>query len=299
MIVEEAAYLEHVGVKGMRWGHRKKKDRPVSERKQAVLNKRKQSGKKYEAEAADYDKKIKAAISRPAITNRQKRAVIEEVNDLRKKKETALINAKAKNEGKRFTPAQKKIVKGAAITAGVLAAIGTYKMTQSGQTNSFVMKGKQILQNRDTPFLKKPSLSKKDVTEDFLKKEVMSPMIKNRGSFGNSMNCRRCTFAYEMRRRGFDVKPTRTTNASGQHAGGLLNATRPGERNPKSTIGLITTSARKSNPQLNELMKNPGGIGKHLVENHEGSDGLFRQIEKLPKGARGEVGMLWAGGGGR
>ncbi len=38
------------------------------------------------------------------------------------------------------------------------------------------------------------------------------------------MNCRRCTFAYEMRRRGYDVAATRTTNGRGQTAVGVYNA---------------------------------------------------------------------------
>ena len=38
------------------------------------------------------------------------------------------------------------------------------------------------------------------------------------------MNCRRCTMAYEMRRRGYDVTATGSTMATGQHGTGMRKA---------------------------------------------------------------------------
>lgn len=300
MIIDEVVYLEHFGVKGMHWGIRKKSDGPKGTHKQAVLDKRKLSAKKYEEQAKAYDAQIKKRLATPVKNRFQKKAVVKDVNSLKEKRNTALINAKAKNEGKRFTPDQKKVVKGVAITAGILAAYGSYKLAQSGQAHGYIMKGRQIVNHMDTPFLRKESLSRKDVNEKFLKDEVMKPMISNRGSFGNNMNCRRCTFAYEMRRRGYDVAPTRTTNASGQNAGGILNATRPGQSYPTGAKGILKNTITKKKPELNELLTNsPRGLARKMIEGDgTGADSVFNELSKLPKGARGELGMIWNAGGG-
>lgn len=40
-------------------------------------------------------------------------------------------------------------------------------------------------------------------------------------SLGSFMNCRRCTFAYELSRRGYDVQATKTLIGTGQDANGM------------------------------------------------------------------------------
>jgi hypothetical protein len=126
------------------------------------------------------------------------------------------------------------------------------------------------------------------------------------GAIGTKMNCRRATFSYEMRRRGYDVQATRTTNANGQNVMGLLNATSPGKKiqgtgvfNVVSNIAKDEGRSRKGqSTPVKDLSKNFAAGGRNKIELPSGVKSIFDTLGKQPDGSRGEIGVMWEMGGG-
>ena len=75
--------------------------------------------------------------------------------------------------------------------------------------------------------LKKNDLLSRHMSPDSIMKEVVEPINPGYGGVGTKMNCRRCTFGYEMQRRGLDLAATRSHAGTGQTPTSLLNAIDP------------------------------------------------------------------------
>jgi GNAT superfamily N-acetyltransferase len=202
---------------------------------------------------------------------------------------------------------------------------------ESGDFHRKAEMGKAYLEGRAHEFKKNESLSHaKDV--DGIMKDVVGPINPEFGKPGTTQNCRRATFAYEMRRRGYDVKATYTTNASGQHIVGLQNALTPGQ--DKATRGLEfmkdVNKMMKDTPNMNFWgdadVKMPEfdfhAYTKKLQAEHALNDkgremnffdrnvaaskkhgelkaqATLDTIKKQGDGARGELGLAWMLGGG-
>jgi hypothetical protein len=288
--------LVHFGTKGMRWGVRNEEKtsgkgsgpKPLSARKE-------RRAKEFEAKAA----KAQAKIDEISGTPRSKRSVAR----LEKHRDQQLKNAKDVREG-HLTDKQKKVLIGAGIVAVALATYGAYKMTDSGQTRALISRG--------SPFKKNDLLSRK-MSSESLMREVVKPINPGygKGEFGTRMNCRRCTFAYEMRRRGLDVKATRTHAGTGQLPTSMLRAIDPKSDAPLSKFGIVRRMVQekleeKSGPGTvtNFMTQGKGSptqsIGKgvlNVFEPHERSQWIFEQLAKNPEGSRGELGMHWKMGG--
>lgn len=314
--LEEA--LVHAGIKGMRWGVRKKEDRTARK-----LAKREEKAKKYESQAAGYQKRINKLNAELPNTNVfLKRGKKKEIKELTEFRDIAKKDAIAVREGKR-TDFQKKVLIGAGVVAAVLVAATIHENLQSGEFNRLSIKGKAFLDGRKTPeFKKNLSLADKNMDVDELTQKVVAhvnPDYNNWesgviSSMGARMNCRRATFTYEMRRRGFDVQATKTTTASGQHAVGVINALSPGKDIQRTSMtGLLTGRVReaigktrgKATPLTDALNNNMYGeksIVRSLadVDNDRIMSGktIFDSLSKNPDGARGELGMGWKMGGG-
>lgn len=84
-------------------------------------------------------------------------------------------------------------------------------------------------------FKKNSDLTKKMSVSELYNK-VVAPINPNYGESGTQMNCRRATMAYEMRRRGYDVKATKSNFASGQTIKGLKNAVGVGRTTKMESI---------------------------------------------------------------
>ncbi len=222
MIVDEEAYLditttdsveaflEHFGVKGMKWG-------VITQLKEARVNR----GKKNTAKAAGYQKEIDALRFNTgfvAFKNRKIKKLIED-------RDEQLNDAKARREGK-MTSGQKKALVGLGVASAVVAAYGTYKVQDSGEFHRLSLKGKDLLDGKKTHTWKQnPNLAASDMDTRAIFRDVVDKINPDFGEPGTVMNCRRATFAYEMRRRGHDVAATKSRGATGQTAGGLLRAT--------------------------------------------------------------------------
>lgn len=297
--------LVHFGVKGMRWGVRREEGtsgkrsgpKPISARKE-------RRAKEHEAKAANAQTKIdqiKATPrSRVPFVQRSRDA---KVYELEQHRDHQLKAAKDIREG-HLTDTQKKVLIGAGVVAVALATYGAYKMTDSGQTRALLSRG--------SPFKKNDLLSRK-MSTDSIMKEVVKPINPGygKGEFGTRMNCRRCTFAYEMRRRGLDVKATKTHAGTGQYQTSLLRAIDPKSDAPLTKFGIVRRLTieqinKKTGPGTitNLLNEGEGGpaksIGKgvlKVLEPHESSQWIFDQLAKNPEGSRGELGMSWKMGG--
>lgn len=205
---------------------------------------------------------------------------------------------------RKLTDNQKKALKGAVVVGGVLAAYGVYHMAQSGQMNSSMMKGASFVTGK--PVLKKnPELSKA-MSPDEIVSKISKQVNPDYGKPGTAMNCRRATYAHEMRRRGYDVRATKTTNGWGQDFAGFYNATnvtgsgriKSGTRGMRSELYGEALKARikgSDSPFLNAYANRGDSMSKNPIAR---ADDIFSSLSKNPEGARGELAMTWVPGGG-
>lgn len=274
-------FLEHHGIKGQRWGVRNE------ENKQA---KREAKAQKYDVKAKDLGERInKLKGSRNVISKIQ-------VKRLEGKKQTAQESADLKREGK-LTKRQKHIAVGAGAALTILAAYGTYSSLQSGNARRLVEKGKSFVTRRgDTPWKVNPKLADPNMDVDGIMNNVVKHVNPDFGKMGTKTNCRRATYAYEMRRRGYDVAATRTTNARGQDTSGFVNVLNPGiNLIPPGRAGIATrliSEHGKAHQPFTDALENP--YGKHFLLPKD----IKSSLAKQPVGARGELSVKWRAGGG-
>jgi hypothetical protein len=140
--------------------------------------------------------------------------------------------------------------------------------------------------NANVVWKKKPELSKPNMSVDDIRKQVVKPTNPRYPLPGTKMNCRRCTFTYELRRRGYDVEATRSHYATGQDLEGVRNAT-------------MNFSGTKSNIR-SRWGQNEISNSQHLasMKTEQRSKVIFDQLAKHPNGARGELAYGWKMGGG-
>lgn len=290
--IDEDVYLEHFGVKGMRWGHRK----------EAREARRIKKSQKYALRAQAFQTKISELDSRSPKSRFQQARLNKQRSELVRDRNQAIEDAQRKREGK-LTDKQRIVTYGAAAVATAIAAYGTYSTVQSGQFRRVATKGKNFLTGNKEAWAHKPELSDTSLDADGIMEKVVKDINPEFGGIGTKMNCRRATFAYEMRRRGFDVQATRTSNGRGQDASGIFNVLQPEGSNPVNpgrggiaTRLLLEARAKKKGAEtpFTESFKEAGFIGKNKVNPNQ----LWGALSKNPNGARGELGVKWAFGGG-
>lgn len=301
--------LIHFGAKGMRWGVRK--EEKTSNRKSSKSETSKWSTKKrtrvenrakgHEATARKAQVEIDKLKANPSTNHVGQINKTGKIRKLENERNKNLKAAKDLREG-HLTDYQKNVAIGSGVAIGIIAAYGTYKFVDSGSYTQF--------KNRNIP-LKKNELLARHMNASDIKRTVISPINEEYGSSPRAMmNCRRCTFGYEMRRRGFDVKATKTITASGQTPAGLVNATNPGRHIWSGPLGFLPTRAReaitgvvtdKKGP-LNTLMSTSHGLGKENIDlskatgeyaHNRKATAIWDAISKHPDGARGELGVEW------
>ena len=297
--------LVHFGVKGMRWGIRKEYESVAKgitrlKSRRSIRRERRIKGREANVQRAQAEiDRIRAKPSGHIFVQAHRE---HQVRELKKYQYRQLKDAKDIREG-RLTETQKKALIGAGAVAAVLAVYGTYKFVDSGTA-------RQVLA-RNVPLKKNDLLSRK-MSPDRLLREVVDPVNPNYGELGTKMNCRRCTFAYEMRRRGFDVKSTQTVGASGQTVTGMLNATNPKNdfKTGRFSIfgNIIKEHLQEKGPKtVTEAALTKGGMGDIPIGGKRGdlsglnkltkTEHILAAIGKNPEGARGEIGMRWRMGG--
>jgi hypothetical protein len=310
-------FLAHYGIPGMKWGKRKAEDSSGGSRSSKAEEKtakRETKAQKFDEKASGLNTKIKKLDDEiAALPNSGKgaydRSILNEVrNDLSKTRDTALKDAQAVRDGK-MTSTQKKVVIGASIVAGLAATYVIQDQIQSGNATRMIAKGKEKITGEKFAFKKNDYLANKDFDVNDIHSQVVKKINPDYGAIGTKMNCRRATFSYEMRRRGYDVKATRTTNANGQNVIGLHNATTPGSKMSTNNFNVVSKLTKQNmakqkgsnvDTPLADLAANFGAGGKNKIPPHgKGyADGIFESLSKQPNGSRGELGVMWNMGGG-
>lgn len=265
-------FMAHYGVKGMKWGVRK-------DDRQARRDRRAQ---KFLDKADVYREQLK---TNP--TN----------SKLRKKYETAIKDAERKKQGK-LSSKERKVVIGAAFIATLVVAKALHAKIDSGEARVLIEDGKAFLSKKPKPgFKENPELSKWNMDADELLSKVVAPINPDYGKRGTKNNCRRATMAYEMRRRGYDVKATKSDLATGQNAIGLANSL---GANRKETTSLIKTlSDEKTLDTTYFLAKGRQGFAnKSDLDRNRAMHRTFSELAKNPNGSRGELNVTWNFGSG-
>lgn len=320
--------LSHYGVKGMRWGVRKQEEtsersstgkieslevsKPVlSERKQRRVEKFMKRADVMGARVSELKLKNEALEGARDPVKRFNRFVNkQDIKTFERAQERALLDAEAVQQGK-LTSGQKKAIIGAVAVGAILAVgVGTVaipKGQQSGALNSAVLRSKAFLKGQKTPFGVDKNLSKPMSSSELLSK-VAKPVNPGYAKAGGKMNCRRSTYAYELRRRGFDVHATTSSMGWGQSESGVINALTPGSRNFYDAMSMsqavvqtgkssVARGDKRINPVKKILLDNLkndepidfGRGGSLLSRTSSSSKRVLEELAKQPNGSRGEV----------
>lgn len=198
-------------------------------------------------------------------------------------------------EKKQLTRKQKAAIAGAAI----VAAYATYKFIDSGKANQLIAKGRAALGHTEPDgFNKNILLANKRLDSDGIMETVVSRINPDYGGVGTKNNCRRCTFAYEMSRRGYDVKATKSLTGTGQNGLGL------GRAMSKKITGfwsLVNETAFNPDSDVAQMVNKGKGFGTKKVPKLASDEGfaksIFHELSGYKNGARGELAVEWAAGG--
>lgn len=313
--------LEHHGVKGMKWGVHKKEEtgggggggsaaatvasaKPVapalSAKKQKKVDNFLKSADVMGTRVSELKVENKALEGTRNLNKLYTRKIN---NDLIKQTEReqarALKDAQAVQNGK-LTRKQKQVIAGAVVVTAIVGAGLIYQGQQSGAFNSWKLMGQARLSGQKIPFQVNKELSGKMSANDLLHK-VAKPVNPGYSKAGGKMNCRRSTYAYELRRRGFDVHATTSSVGWGQSESGVINAlTTKGKDYFRATsMSQSVVLSGGSNPAKGDTRKIPGakiileGLDKArssaIGDPGSSSKAVLAELAKQPNGARGEV----------
>lgn len=308
MILEEdREFLEHYGVKGMKWGvvndetgqsdKGSVKDRFVERNTRINTDKRNMlTARAHKADIriselmAERDALPKTAVAKRASLNYNKEVT-------KKQRDEDLKRAKNINvDG--LTSTQKKLLIGGAVAAVVIgASIATSKGFNKEAIPAMLRRKESMAMYGDI-FKPHPEFAG-PLSLDQVKGTVLQGINPMYDTQGGSMNCRRNTFAYELRRRGYDVCATTSPMGFGQSESGLTNALIRGDKNvfmPQS----MSNFASDHTELLTGIRTNPARFDKRTYSaftetiKDEGflpqvSDKLTQALGKHGSGARGEV----------
>ena len=322
--------ISHHGVKGMRWGVRKE-EMPVGrdsgnrdssgritsspklatdknqEQKQPALSEKKQRRvEKFQMRSDIANTQIsELKLANEALQgtrNLNKRyeqyTNKKSIKDLEKSQKRALRDAEAVKKGK-LTSTQKKLIIGGVVVTGIVAYAAVARGQQSGALNSYKLLGQARLRGQKIPFKINGDLSK-PMSASALLEKVVKPVNPGYSTMGGKMNCRRSTYVYELRRRGFDVHATTSAAGWGQSESGVINAVTPGSRNFYRAMSMSQGVASTGTSTVARGDKRVAPIAKILLDKLDtggpsgevsgfGSKKVFEALGKQPNGARGEV----------
>ena len=142
----------------------------------------------------------------------------------------------------------------------------------SGNARRIGKNGKDfLLREKGIGYKLKPELRDPNLDVDGIMSKVVPAINPDYGKFGTKMNCRRATFAYEMRRRGYDVAATRTPTGRGQDISGQYNVLHPNVNlAPVGFTGIFTrliSELKSTDKPYTTAVQTPGyTFGKEILK---------------------------------
>lgn len=303
--------LYHYGVKGMKWGVRRFEDkygRLTAKGKARYENfrtaRRTRNAQKYYDKASKNDERIKELKKKRANLDSDERSAYDNrIRKLEKEKAQNLKDAEAKEQGK-LSRNQKRVLIGTAAAAAVIGTYAAYKFADSGHAQAMIAKGKAKFGLGSLEYKRDDYLARKDLTSDEILQDVVGRINPDYGSAGTTKNCRRCTFAYEMSRRGYDVKATKSRSATGQSLAGLKNALSPGEKNEHTWPYALKKAGSKASDKTKDwsdidILNSAATLKSTKIEPLDpkskfiSEKAIFSALESQPDGSRGELNFRW------
>jgi len=165
----------------------------------------------------------------------------------------------------------------------------TFNTLDGGTARVLVNRGNRFLHGEKLSYKRDSSLAKKNMSSDDIMKKVVPGVNPDYPKIGTNTNCRRCTMTYEMRRRGYDVKATKTIDATGQAGTSLKKAV--GVKANYRTLG-ENNILKSAHPIKDKFIRD-----KNLTTK-TAPDAIFKALKDQPERSRGEIGMMWEMGGG-
>lgn len=273
--------LYHHGINGQKWGVRNGPPYPLGQSDHSASEKK-----------AGWKKSLDSSDSSIKIAKKSNKTV-----DKKKQSDN--------NGDKGLSDSQKKAIKtGAVVVGALLATYGMYKLADSGELTRIVQKIKGYADGSDMPpWNIREDLADPNLSSDDIFKNVVS-RINSRGELGSDYNCRRCTFAYELSRRGFDVKATKSIKGTGQSALGEYNATHD-KKVSGGALGLLLSYYKGDDKDITDFVNNcTGNFATYLGPNEkrielstDAAKDIFSSLTQYPDRARGELSVAWKNGG--
>lgn len=308
--------IEHHGVKGMKWGVRNE-DRPTGKERSSkptrtdrrdAFKEAKASALVARANKANVTikqlKAERAALPKGPAKEFERLSLDAQIRTLQTGVERDRSDAEAIRSG-HLTSTQKKVLIGAAVVGGLV--VGGYLVSKhSAALNERMLGLEESVGNRryksnvskyGEPFRRNDEFAAKDLDPQGIVDKVCKGANPNYSNQGGHMNCRRCTFAYELRRRGFDVTATPSPVGLGQNETGLVNALIRGDQNVNTRESMSAFAGLMGGEQGLRTRAARGDVRKYTAHAEEVKDiaRLRDVLRKQPNGARGECAFNMGG----
>lgn len=301
---EDLDFLQHYGTKGMRWGVRNEdkgsgRDSGSGEEKTSArtrlgehnlrVNTQRQGMLRARAAKTDiYISELQAEIATLPKYSYNKQILKSQVLESTKLRDKDLAKAE-KEPTTGLTVTQKRVLIGAGVAAAVIGVAVVSKYYDHERLVAGLER-MQSMREHGTPFATNGEYARASTPQDVLSK-VVKGINPNYNTQGGAMNCRRATFAYELRRRGYDVQATTSGIGYGQNETGLVNALIKGDRNLISPASMSSFSAYNSSSELGIRTRGIANDARKYTAYTEKVDNISNlraALSKMPNGARGE-----------
>ena len=262
-------YLAHYGVLGMKWGVRRYQN------KDGTLT---AAGKKHEQQS---DTSSSTTVKKSKTQQKLEAKYL--------KKGMSQVDAEAK-AAKVAKIRKAVLIGGAAIVAGYAAYQIGSKAVDSGSLTA--------LKNSAVDFARDESRSQANMKSysDVMSK-VVPKINPGYGATGTTQNCRRCTYAYILNRKGYNVRATKSIKGGGQTEIGVYNAQKhyidPGKLSDSVTVRKVQAISDVHRGRTSS----PNSIINKMDRARHDTFGIS-DLSWQPIGSMGEIRISWKNGSG-